>query len=153
MRWRLAVPAAILAIAAAVVALLVSDARAAPTVTTDKADYFSGEIVTITGSGYAPGEALDVPVIRPDGSIVKGNGSFISGWDTVIADSSGAFVYFYQLDGIAGTYTVKVFHSPWGGPGSGDALLASTTFTDADIHFSQCRNDADNNNVPNGCEW
>jgi len=57
--------------------ILISGATAAPTVTTDKADYYSSEIVAVTGSGFVPNANYDVPVTRPDGSIVKGNGSLI----------------------------------------------------------------------------
>ncbi len=111
-----------------------------PTVTTDKPDYSPNETVIITGSGFSPNAYYDVPVIRPDGTIVKGDGSFAPGWDTVLADASGSFVYLYQLDGITGTYTVQVYPLPWGGPGSGQTPVASTTFTDALSNLDQCQN-------------
>src|SRR3990172_11409025 len=152
-RLPVAVPTGLAAIAALILALLlITSSHAAPTVTTDKADYYSSEIVTITGSGFAPNSNYDVPVIRPNGSIVKGNGSFAAGWDTVTSDAAGNFTYFYILDGIQGTYEVRVYLSPWFGNRT-EAPLASTTFTDADIDFSQCRNDTDNNDVKDDCEW
>src|SRR3972149_9940899 len=122
-------------------------------VTTDKADYAPDETVIVTGSGFGAGESLDIPVIRPNGSIVVGDGSFADGWDAVVADGNGNFPYPYVLNGILGTYTVEVYHTPWGGPASGETPLASTTFTDADIDFKQCRNDSDNNNAADNCEW
>ena len=66
-------------------------AQAAPTLTTDKGDYFSDETVIITGGGFAPDTLYDIPVIRPDGSIVTGDGSNTPGWDTVQSDGSNAF--------------------------------------------------------------
>ena len=69
----------------ALAALLVSafvwlgHSLAAPAVTTDKDDYFSNETATVTGSGFAASTLYDVPVIRPNGSIVKGDGSFTPG--------------------------------------------------------------------------
>src|SRR3990172_1053981 len=152
-RLPVAVPTGLAAIAALILALLlITSSHAAPTVTTDKADYYSSEIVTITGSGFAPNTDYDVPVIRPNGSIVKGNGSFSPGWDTVTSDAVGNFTYLYQLNGIQGTYEVRVYLSPWSG-NQAEVPLAVTTFTDADIHFSQCQNDSDNNNVKDDCDW
>jgi len=43
-----------------------------------------------------------VPVIRPDGSIVKGEGTHTAGWDTVAANGSGSFTYDYILNAIEG---------------------------------------------------
>ena len=102
---------------------------ATPIVQTDKRDYAPHETVVITGSGFAAASSYDVVVIRPDGSIVKGDGSFMSGWDTVLSAASGSFVYLYQLDGIEGVYTVEVYASPWNGVRS--TPLAGVTFTDA----------------------
>src|SRR3972149_6595073 len=87
----------------AVALLLSSGASAAPTVTTDKADYFS---------------------------------------------------YLYKLDGIFGTYEVRVYPASWAGNLAETPLVVpSTTFTDADIHFTQCRTDSGNDNVVDNCEW
>ena len=105
--------------------------QAAPTVSTDKPLYSAFSLVHVSGSGYAANQLLAVPIVRPDGSIVTGNGSQTPGWDNVTANGSGAFTYDYQLNAIEGTYTVKVFAAPWGGPLSSDPLLASTTFQDA----------------------
>jgi hypothetical protein len=104
--------------------------RATPTVTTDEADYSPGDTVTVMGAGFAPGESLAVVVIRPDNTIVIGDGSFTIGWDNVTVDENGAFTYKYQLDGIAGVYNVLVYPPSW----DGDLALepiAKTTFTDA----------------------
>jgi hypothetical protein len=135
------------------VVLLISSASAAPTVTTDKADYFFFETVTISGGGFAPNTFYDIPVIRPDGSIIKGDGSLTAGWDKEKTDASGNFTYLYQLDAMAGIYEVRVYPSPWGG-NLADSPLASVTFTDAppQITLEQCRNGAAGtpNNCPDG---
>jgi len=129
-------------------------AQAAPTLTTDKAEYFSGEIAKIDGGGFAHNTLYDIPVIRPDGSIVivKGDGTFVSGWDTVKSNGSGNFVYYYQLDGIEGTYEVRVYPSPWSG-NRNEVPVARVAFTDANIQFTQCLNDSDNNEVMDDCNW
>ena len=122
-------------------ALMLRDVYATAVVWTDKAEYASWETVTIFGSGFNPNVYYDIPVIRPDGSIVRGDGSSTLGWDTVQADLYGKFTYYYQLDGIVGLYEVRVYDSPW--PGSLDQTpLATTTFTDATpaANLDQVRN-------------
>ena len=94
------------------------------TVSTDKADYAPGEVVLITGTGYAAACDVVVQVTRPDGSIVLGDGSFAPGSDTVTTGSDGSLAYNYQLNGIEGLYLVDVL-------GEADVVLASVTFTDA----------------------
>ena len=107
-------------------------AQAAPFITTDKDDYFSDETVTITGGGFAPDTDYAVPVIRPDGTIVTGDGTFTPGWDSVSSDGVGAFTYLYQLDGIPGLYEARVYPSPWDGNLS-ESPIASTTFSDGNV--------------------
>jgi len=104
-------------------------AAQSPVVTTDKADYAPGETVTITGSNFLVG-SYDIPVIRPDGTIVKGDGSFVPGFDTVTAGADGSFVYPYILNGIDGLYEVRVYDSPWSGELS-ETPVAMVTFTDS----------------------
>jgi hypothetical protein len=144
----------LLAIAACLVVLLLTStpAGAAPALSTDKPDYYSNELVTVTGNGFAPNTTYDIPIIRPDGSIVLGDGSSIPGWDSVTSNGVGDFTYLYQLNGIFGTYEVRTYVSPWSG-NLGEVPIASTTFTDADIDFQQCKNDDDNNDEINACDW
>ena len=47
-----------------------------PRVWTDKADYAPGDTVVISGSGFAANVDLLVRVTRPDGSVIKGDGSY-----------------------------------------------------------------------------
>jgi hypothetical protein len=133
--------ALVVALAALGVDWTVSARAQAASVTTDKADYAPGETVTISGSGFAAATAYAVPVIRPDGTIVRGDGSFTPGWDTVVTDGAGAFTYLYQLDGIIGTYQVRVYPAPWSGS-LAETPLAATTFTDVAgvVDFRQCAN-------------
>jgi hypothetical protein len=123
--------AALLCVAGAVLGVRYL-AQAAPFITTDKDEYFSDEVVTITGGGFAPETYYAIPVIRPDGSIVKGDGTLTPGWDTVHSDASGAFTYNYQLDGIPGTYEARVYASPWDGD-LATSPIARTTFTDGNV--------------------
>src|SRR3989442_1082941 len=97
------------------------------TVVTDDGYYALGSIVHMSGMGYAPNYDTIVHMTRPDGSVVKGDGSFAPGSDTVTTDLARNFDYYYQLQGvpaIIGTYVVDVL-------GAGDAVLAHTTFEDA----------------------
>src|SRR5262249_45321753 len=80
--------------------------------------------VHISGSGFAANCSLNVKVIRPDGSVVTGDGTFTPGMDAVTTDSNGAFIDNYILDGVVGTYTVQALSV-------NDAILATVTFTDA----------------------
>jgi Domain of unknown function (DUF5979) len=97
--------------------------RGTESIATDEADYAPGETVHMTGRGYAPSCLVKVKVIRPDGSVVKGDGSFTPGVDQVRTTARGRLAYDYVLNGIEGTYRVRVL-------GAGNAVLATTTFTD-----------------------
>ncbi|HET9476318.1 MAG TPA: hypothetical protein VFP63_02390, partial [Dehalococcoidia bacterium] len=126
--------------------------QAAPILATDKADYYAAETVTVTGTGFAPNTTYDIPIIRPDGSLVKGDGTLTPGWDSITSDASGDFTYLYKLDGIFGSYEVRAYQSSWSGNLS-EGPITTVTFTDADIHFSQCSNDDNNDDVLQACKW
>jgi hypothetical protein len=120
--------------------LLVSEAAAAPEIVTDKVEYAPEETVTITGSGFAGNTNYDVPVIRPDGSIITGDGTSTPGWDTVRSKQQGTFTYSYLLETMFGLYEVRVYPSPWSGD-LDETPLATTTFLDAiGKSLNQCRN-------------
>jgi len=116
----------------------ITSVQGAPTLTTDKPDYLAGDTVHISGGGYAPSDYA-LPVLRPDGTVVKGDGSFTPGWDIVSADAAGNLAYDYKLDGVAGTYEARVYSSDWSGDWS-QAPIASTTFADANANLDQCTN-------------
>ena len=97
--------------------------RGRETIATDKADYRPGATVHMTGARYARSCLVKVKVVRPDGSVVRGDGSFEPGVDQVRTTARGRLFYDYVLNGIEGLYRVRVL-------GAGNALLAKTTFTD-----------------------
>jgi hypothetical protein len=92
-------------------------------ITTDKGDYRPGATVHMTGAGYARSCLVKVKVIRPNGSVVRGDRSFAPGVDRVRTTARGRLAYDYVLNGIEGLYRVRVL-------GAGNVLLAKTTFTD-----------------------
>jgi hypothetical protein len=96
-------------------------------VTTDRSAYAPGDLVHVTGMGYAPGCDVVVKVTRPDGTVVSGDGTFTPGSDTVTTDLFGGLSYDYQLQSnpaIEGRYLVDAV-------GAADVLLAHTEFDDA----------------------
>jgi len=120
-------------------------ATGTPTITTDKADYAPEEVVTVTGTGFAAGTTYVVPVKRPNGSIVKGDGSFQPGADEVTSDGDGNFTYRYQLDGVTGTYEVRAYvsdGSAWSDSRWSETPVARMTFTDAapSADIDDCQN-------------
>ncbi len=100
-----------------------ASAQLKPEITTDKSDYAPEETVTISGQNFPANTVLLIKVTRPDGSVVKGDGSFEPGSDEVTTDAEGKFTYSYKLDGILGEYKVEIFQ--------GETVLATTTFTDS----------------------
>ncbi len=130
----------VLIAAAATLAVLASAAQAsaAPSLTTDKGDYPPGEVVHVSGAGFEPGVEYALPVQRPDGSIVKGDGSNTRGWDKVRADESGNLAYDYQLNAIIGEYEVRAYPAGWSGDW-GESPITSVTFFDA-ANLDQCGN-------------
>ena len=125
-----------------------------PILQTDKLDYAPNEIVHITGSGFASGAAYDIPVQRPDGSIVLYDPVMhvaTPGFGSANADITGLLKYDYQLNGIGGTYEIHVYNKPWSG-NFADAPVASLQFTDnfAGSDFKQC---ATGTTDPHTCDW
>jgi len=102
-----------------IVAVFAAQASAA-TVTTDYLDYAPGEIVTITGSGWWPGETVSIllheePETHPDVTVSS------------IADADGNFTntdFSPSETDIGRTFTVTA-------TGLSSGLTAQTTFTDA----------------------
>jgi hypothetical protein len=145
------------ALALALMSVLPAIASGTPTLATDKPDYSPGEVVHITGTGFAAG-SYDVPVLRPDGSIVLVDPVThlaTPGWGTTAVGDDGALAYDYQLNGIAGSYEARAYASPWSGDWS-EAPVASVTFTDLVVDFKQCANDDPSTNPPvdtGDCHW
>ncbi|MBA3366941.1 MAG: hypothetical protein H0U03_14370, partial [Actinobacteria bacterium] len=126
-----------LSLAALLVTLVVtSTAAAAPTLTTDKADYAPGEVVQVSGSWFAPNTKYSIPIKRPDGSIVLIDPVTHliippnPNWGFATSDGAGNLRYAYQLDGIDGLYEARAYSSTWAGNWS-VTPVAAVTFTDA----------------------
>ena len=80
-----------------------------PFLWTDKADYALEETVHFGGAYFLPG-AYAVPVLRPDGSIVTGDGTFTAGYDSVLVpQGANSFTYDYILDGVIGRYEMRAY--------------------------------------------
>jgi hypothetical protein len=143
--FRLKVTLSAVALVAALIAggSFIAPANASsPTIQTDKLDYAPNEIVHITGSGFAPGAAYDIPVQRPDGSIILFDPVThvaTPGFGSALADVTGLLKYDYQLNGIGGTYEIHVYNKPWNG-NFAEAPVASLQFSDnfAASDFKQC---------------
>src|SRR4030042_1279777 len=111
-------------------------------------DFSPEQIVYINGAGLIPNSPLSFTLMRPDGSIeycslITCDARFTQG--PISSDGNGGFsMYEYDLDGILGTYTI------WVSDGTNTCL---GTFTDANIDFSQCANDQDNNQIKDSCNW
>jgi hypothetical protein len=127
----------------AITSITFVQAQTTPSITTDKADYAPTETVLISGSGFEANTNYYIPVIRPDGTIVLGDGTFTPGYDSINSDTDGAFLYEYILDGVFGLYEVRVYDSVWDGDLDQEPI-ASTTFTDAaKVTLDQAYNDQD----------
>ena len=127
-------------------------ARAAsPQLVTDKADYSPSEVVHIIGSDFDPG-TYALPVKRPDGSVIKGDGSSTPGWDNVTAGDGRTIAYDYQHGGLGGLYEARAYPVSWSGDWE-EQPLASVTFTDAkpdSTDWTQCAN---KDPVEGDCKW
>ena len=90
---------------------------AAPTIQSDKADYAPGELVTLTGSGWQPGETVNIKV----------NDTYGASWSRnvdVTADASGNITDSFNLpDWFVSDYDVTATGA--------SGAIAKTTFTDA----------------------
>ncbi|MDE3090186.1 MAG: hypothetical protein KGJ80_12455, partial [Chloroflexota bacterium] len=94
-----------------------------PRVVTDKSDYPLGATVQISGSGFQPGEIVQLQVLHIDGTPNTGDGH--QPW-SVTADTNGRFqtTWFVTLDDSAGsTFQLTATGLSFG-------LTAQTTFTD-----------------------
>src|SRR5215210_6336620 len=94
-------------------------ASSTPTVTSDKADYAPGELVTLTGSGWQAGESVNIKVNDDAGQTWNRNVN-------VTADASGNVSDSFNLpDWFVATYTVTATGAQSG--------VATTSFTDGSI--------------------
>src|SRR5215210_5380367 len=90
-----------------------------PTISSDKADYSPGELVTLTGSGWQAGESVHIVVNDDEGQTWKRD-------VYVDADASGNISDSFNLpDWFVATYTVTATGTQSG--------VATTTFTDGTV--------------------
>src|SRR5215218_5878498 len=104
-------------IAVPVAAALAQDAGTspAPTIQSDKADYAPGELVTLTGSGWVPGESVNIVVNDDVGQTWNRNVN-------VIADPSGNISDSFNLP--------EFFVANYSVTATGGSGTATTSFTD-----------------------
>jgi photosystem II stability/assembly factor-like uncharacterized protein len=89
-----------------------------PTIASDKADYAPGELVTLTGSNWAPGESVNIKVNDDEGQTWSRNVD-------VTANESGNITDSFNLpDWFVATYSVTA---------TGSSGTAQTTFTDGNV--------------------
>src|SRR5215208_6986887 len=89
-----------------------------PTIQSDKADYAPGELVTLTGGNWAPGESVNIKVNDDAGQTWSRNVD-------VTADESGNISDSFNLpDWFVATYNVTA---------TGSSGTASTSFTDGNV--------------------
>jgi len=100
-------------------ALDTTEAYGYPTVQTDQSDYAPGTTVTITGSGFQPGETVNLQLV--ESPLIDTPGPF-----TAVADSNGNFA---NTQFVPDAYDVNVrFYLTAAGATSG--FMAQNTFTD-----------------------
>jgi hypothetical protein len=91
----------------------------APTIQSDKADYAPGELVTLTGSGWQPGESVNIVVNDDVGQTWNRNVN-------VIADASGNITDQFNLpDWFVATYSVNATGA--------SGAVATSSFTDGNV--------------------
>lgn len=110
-----------------------------PVMGTDKADYAPTEIAIIKGHGFSPNTEYKLKITS------DGHESTFSIDETysINTDSAGEFTYSYQLDGnYRPNYLVESFNLA-------GVLIASVTFTDAQLQHSICHRTSSNTNPYN----
>ena len=94
-----------------------------PVVSLDRGDVPDGGSVQVSGTAFTPSTQVTVRITRPDGSIVRADGT--PGSDTVSVDLWGNFTYVYVVrEGTLDDYPVDVLDQ------AGN-VLAHTSFTDS----------------------
>jgi hypothetical protein len=100
-------------------------------ISSDQPEYMPGDTATISGVGFEPNHAIEVQVIRADGSIMTGNGTETPGSDTVTTDATGHFAYSYLLAGGDRSVYNGILTANAIDPDS-STTLATATFIDGD---------------------
>ena len=115
---------ALMASSVAAGAMPVDSVATGPSITSDKEDYAPGERVTLTGSGWQPGETVHINVNDDQGKT----------WSRdvdVTADADGRIVDSFNLpDWFVATYAVRA---------SAPSGVATSSFTDGNVVYSPLR--------------
>jgi uncharacterized repeat protein (TIGR01451 family) len=136
----------------------------AASVSTDKSDYKPGEIVQITGSGFAPNEPVTLQVvhIQPTtlqfSSLLSSESAYDHAghepWQVLVgADGSFTSTWLVQEDSLNQTLLLTADQPATAGHA---AIHAETTFTDSSIEtYDQCSNDDGDGYASGdtGCRW
>jgi hypothetical protein len=110
----------------------------APTIQSDKADYAPGELVTLTGSNWQPGESVHINVNDDQGQ----TWSYDSNPD-VQADANGNISHTFNLpSSFVATYKVTATGAQSG--------VATTSFTDGNLAFALATS---GNAAPSNLTW
>ena len=97
----------------------------AETVATDKVEYQPYESIQVTGSGYEPLCEVAVRIVRPNGTVVMGDGTSGTGAAVVTTDAAGSFTFTYlRSSSLAGEHIVDV----WGQDGNLAAVTLIESF-------------------------
>src|SRR5215203_1930950 len=119
--------AALLAFAGTAMALTADpsgNTAPSPTISSDKADYAPGELVTLSGGNWQPGESVNIKV----------NDTYGASWSRnvdVTADASGNITDQFNLpDSFVSDYDVTA---------TGSSGTATTSFTDGNVTYSPTR--------------
>jgi hypothetical protein len=97
-----------------------SEVPAGPVVTTDKAEYDPGDQVNMSGSGFQPGESVEVSFMTADNTVET--------TIVVTADENGNILVGYTILG-SDSYTVSA-------TGISSGLIANTSFLDCNFNVS-----------------
>src|SRR5215204_280498 len=129
----LIVCAALIAVPGAAALAQDTGTPAAPTIQSDKADYAPGELVTLTGSGWQPGESVNIVVNDDVGQSWNRNVN-------VTADASGNITDSFQLpDWFVATYSVKATGA--------SGAVATSSFTDGTVNAATIQTRAFNSST------
>ncbi|MFZ5863100.1 MAG: DUF11 domain-containing protein [Nitrospirota bacterium] len=137
---------------------LAASAHAQPSVSANQPEYTMGDTAVLYGTGFTPGASLIVEIVRVDGQIMNGDGVDSPGEhpssDTVVADSVGAFTYFYIVDGGPATAYNGIMTANVRAAASPSTVLATTTFIDGPHYLLQgCSKDRGNCNYDGSSSW
>lgn len=116
-------------------------AQADPTLVSDKADYAPGEVAVLTGTGFQPGEPIDLSIAIDDPETGTHIGDY--DWMNFNAGPDGGFVESYTVPPEAEGMTLVATAM-----GLQSSLVAKATFTDSNIGVHNVR--FNTSGLPNG---